>query len=121
MEYKRLGDSDLLVSEICLGTMTYGHQNTIEDASQQLDYAVDRGVNFIDTAEMYPVPGRAETQGKTEEYIGEYASFAMWRNSWDCRRWYRFRMPLIYSIACFRFTWLKRADLTVSRKSPPSI
>jgi aryl-alcohol dehydrogenase-like predicted oxidoreductase len=72
MEYKRLGDSDLLVSEICLGTMTYGHQNTIEDASQQLDYAVAQGINFIDTAEMYPVPGRAETQGKTEEYIGDW-------------------------------------------------
>lgn len=72
MEYKKLGDSDLLVSEICLGTMTYGHQNTIEDASQQLDYAVAQGINFIDTAEMYPVPGRAETQGKTEEYIGEW-------------------------------------------------
>ncbi len=72
MEYKKLGDSDLLVSEICLGTMTYGQQNTIEDARQQLDYAVAQGVNFIDTAEMYPVPGRAETQGKTEEYIGEW-------------------------------------------------
>src|SRR5919199_6285358 len=71
MEYKRLGESELLVSEICLGTMTYGHQNTIEDASQQLDYAVAQGINFIDTAEMYPVPGRAQTQGKTEEYIGE--------------------------------------------------
>jgi aryl-alcohol dehydrogenase-like predicted oxidoreductase len=72
MEYKKLGDSDLLVSEICLGTMTYGQQNTIEEAHQQLDYAVAQGVNFIDTAEMYPVPGRAETQGKTEEYIGEW-------------------------------------------------
>ncbi|MBE9126099.1 MULTISPECIES: NADP(H)-dependent aldo-keto reductase [unclassified Coleofasciculus] len=72
MEYKKLGDSDLLVSEICLGTMTYGQQNTVEDASEQLDYAVSQGVNFIDTAEMYPVPGRAETQGKTEEYIGQW-------------------------------------------------
>ncbi|MGK7876310.1 MAG: NADP(H)-dependent aldo-keto reductase [Xenococcaceae cyanobacterium] len=72
MKYNKLGHSDLLVSEICLGTMTYGQQNTIEDAQQQLDYAVSQGVNFIDTAEMYPVPGRAETQGKTEEYIGEW-------------------------------------------------
>ncbi|MBR8827753.1 MAG: NADP(H)-dependent aldo-keto reductase [Gomphosphaeria aponina SAG 52.96 = DSM 107014] len=72
MKYKKLGDSDLLVSEICLGTMTYGQQNTLEDAKQQLDYAVAQGVNFIDTAEMYPVPGKAETQGKTEEYIGEW-------------------------------------------------
>jgi len=72
MEYKQLGESDLRVSEICLGTMTYGQQNTIEDATEQLDYAISQGVNFIDTAEMYPVPGRAETQGKTEEYIGEW-------------------------------------------------
>lgn len=72
MQYKKLSDSDLLVSEICLGTMTYGQQNTIEDASQQLDYAISEGVNFIDTAEMYPVPTRSETQGKTEEYIGEW-------------------------------------------------
>lgn len=72
MKYNKLGDSDLLVSEICLGTMTYGQQNTVEEAAQQLDYAVANGVNFIDTAEMYPVPGRAETQGKTEEYIGEW-------------------------------------------------
>ena len=72
MKYNQLGDSELSVSEICLGTMTYGQQNTVEDAAQQLDYAVAQGVNFIDTAEMYPVPGRAETQGSTEAYIGEW-------------------------------------------------
>ncbi len=72
MKYKQLGESDLKVSEICLGTMTYGHQNTIEEAHQQLDYAVSQGVNFIDAAEMYPVPPRGETQGTTEAYIGEW-------------------------------------------------
>lgn len=72
MQYKQLGESNLKVSEICLGTMTFGQQNTIEDAHQQLNYAVERGVNFIDTAEMYPVPARAETQGLTEAYIGEW-------------------------------------------------
>ncbi|MBD2576325.1 aldo/keto reductase [Oscillatoria sp. FACHB-1406] len=72
MKYNKLGDSDLQVSEICLGTMTFGQQNTVEDAAEQLDRAIAGGVNFIDTAEMYPVPGRAETQGKTEEYIGEW-------------------------------------------------
>lgn len=72
MHYKQLGESDLKVSEICLGTMTYGQQNTIEEAYQQLDYAIAQGVNFIDTAEMYPVPARAETQGLTEAYIGEW-------------------------------------------------
>lgn len=72
MKYNKLGTSDLRVSEIALGTMTFGQQNTSADASEQLDYAVDQGVNFIDTAEMYPVPGKAETQGHTEEYVGEW-------------------------------------------------
>jgi aryl-alcohol dehydrogenase (NADP+) len=75
MQYKQLGESNLKVSEICLGTMTYGQQNTIEDAHQQLDYAVSCGVNFIDAAEMYPVPTRAETQGLTEAYIGEWLKY----------------------------------------------
>lgn len=72
MKYNQLGESDLKVSEICLGTMTYGRQNTIEDAHQQLDYAITQGVNFIDAAEMYPVPPSAETYGFTESYIGEW-------------------------------------------------
>lgn len=72
MQYKQLGQSDLSISEICLGTMTYGQQSTIEEAHQQLDYAVACGVNFIDAAEMYPVPARQETQGRTEEYIGQW-------------------------------------------------
>jgi aryl-alcohol dehydrogenase-like predicted oxidoreductase len=72
MKYNKIGSSDLIVSEICLGTMTYGQQNSLEEAKIQLDYAVSCGVNFFDTAEMYPVPGRAETQGKTEEYLGEW-------------------------------------------------
>jgi len=72
MKYNRLGESELNVSEICLGTMTYGQQNTIKDAHQQLDYAIAQGINFIDTAEMYPVPPRPVTQGLTESYIGEW-------------------------------------------------
>lgn len=72
MQYKQLGESDLKVSEICLGTMTFGQQNTIDEAHKQLDYAVAQGVNFIDAAEMYPVPTRAETYGSTETYIGEW-------------------------------------------------
>ncbi len=72
MKYKKLGASELLVSEICLGTMTYGQQNSIAEAHEQLDYAIARGINFIDTAEMYPVPPNAETQGRTEQYIGEW-------------------------------------------------
>lgn len=67
-----LGCSDLLVSKICLGTMTFGEQNTEADAHNQLDYALERGINFIDAAEMYPVMPRAETQGTTERFIGSW-------------------------------------------------
>jgi len=72
MEYRTLGSSDLKVSALCLGTMTFGEQNTEAEAHAQLDYAVERGVNFIDTAEMYPVPPRAETVHRTEQYIGAW-------------------------------------------------
>ncbi len=72
MKYNKLGSSDLNVSEICLGTMTWGEQNSEKDAHQQLEYAVTRGINFIDAAEMYPVPPRAETQGRTESYLGTW-------------------------------------------------
>jgi aryl-alcohol dehydrogenase-like predicted oxidoreductase len=72
MKIKQLGTSDLQVSEICLGTMTFGVQNTVEDARQQLDYATSRGINFFDAAETYPVPPSAETQGRTEEYLGHW-------------------------------------------------
>jgi aryl-alcohol dehydrogenase-like predicted oxidoreductase len=67
-----LGDSQLNVSSACLGTMTFGQQNTETEAHAQLDFAVDRGVNFIDTAEMYPVPPRAETCHRTETYVGTW-------------------------------------------------
>ena len=72
MEYRKLGRSDIDVSLICLGTMTWGEQNTEADAHDQLDYALDHEVNFIDTAEIYAVPTKAETQGLTEKYIGTW-------------------------------------------------
>jgi len=72
MQYRKLGHTDIDVSLICLGSMTWGEQNNETEAHQQLDYAVDHGVNFIDTAELYPSPVRAETQGKTETYIGSW-------------------------------------------------
>jgi aryl-alcohol dehydrogenase-like predicted oxidoreductase len=72
MKRTQLGRSGLQVSSVCLGTMTFGEQNTEADAHHQLDYAVERGINFIDTAEMYPVMGRAETQGSTERFIGSW-------------------------------------------------
>nr|WP_314543867.1 aldo/keto reductase [uncultured Massilia sp.] len=72
MKMNRLGKTDLLVSRVCLGTMTFGEQNTEADAHAQLDYALERGINFIDTAEMYPVPPSAGTQGSTERFIGSW-------------------------------------------------
>lgn len=72
MKYRKLGKSDVEVSVICLGTMTYGRQNTEKEAHQQLDYAIDQGVNFIDTAELYAVPSGKEYQGLTEKYIGTW-------------------------------------------------
>ena len=74
MEKRRLGRTDIFVSKICLGTMTYGEQNTEAEGHAQLDMAVDRGVNFIDTAELYPIPPKAETQGRTERTIGSWMS-----------------------------------------------
>jgi len=72
MIYRNLGQSDLQVSVICLGTMTFGEQNNERDAHSQLDLATERGVNFIDTAELYAVPPKEETQGLTEQYIGTW-------------------------------------------------
>jgi aryl-alcohol dehydrogenase-like predicted oxidoreductase len=72
MKQRPLGTTDIRVSELCLGTMTFGEQNSEADAFAQLDRAVAAGINFIDTAEMYPVPPRAETQGLTERYIGNW-------------------------------------------------
>ena len=72
MEYRRLGHSDLEVSHICLGTMTWGEQNGEAEAFEQIDYALDQGINFIDVAEMYPVPPKAETQGATESIVGNW-------------------------------------------------
>ena len=72
MIYSKLGYTDIEVSKICLGTMTFGEQNTEKEAHEQLDFSLEKGVNFIDTAEMYPVPPNAKTQGLTEKYIGSW-------------------------------------------------
>jgi aryl-alcohol dehydrogenase (NADP+) len=72
MQYRTLPGTKLDVSEVCLGTMTWGEQNTETEAHAQLDYAVGQGINFIDTAEMYPVPPKAKTQGRTEAYLGSW-------------------------------------------------
>lgn len=72
MEYRPLGRTDIQVSTVCLGSMTWGEQNSEEEGFRQMDYALDQGVNFIDTAEMYPIATRAETYGRTEEIIGNW-------------------------------------------------
>lgn len=72
MEYVKLGSSSLSVSKICLGTMTFGQQNTEAEGHEQMDFAFGEGVNFFDTAEMYPIPSRKETQGSTEVIIGTW-------------------------------------------------
>ena len=72
MEYRLLPHTDVKVSKICLGTMTFGNQNTESEGHQQMDYALEQGVNFFDTAELYPVPATAATQGETERIIGSW-------------------------------------------------
>ncbi len=72
MKYKKLGDTDLKVSLICLGTMTWGEQNTQEEGFEQMDFALEKGVNFFDTAELYAIPPKAKTYGRTEEIIGDW-------------------------------------------------
>jgi len=72
MNYRKLGNSDLDVSTICLGTMTWGEQNSQEEGFEQMDYALDQGINFFDAAEMYPSPCRKETCGETEKVIGNW-------------------------------------------------
>ncbi len=96
MEYRPLGDTDIQVSAICLGTMTFGEQNTASDAYAQLDLALDAGVNFIDTAEMYSIPPRADTMGRTEEFIG----------SWLAKRKARHRVVLATKVAGPGGDWL---------------
>ncbi len=106
MQYRQLGDSSLQISEIGLGTMTFGQQNTLEEAHQQLDYALYHGVNLIDTAEMYPVPARAETQGLTEEIVGK----------WLVRR-QRDRLILATKIAgpSRRMDWIRNGPQAIDR------
>lgn len=96
MNYRRLGTTDLNVSAICLGTMTWGVQNTEADGHEQMDYALAQGVNFFDTAEMYAVPPSPETYGKTESIIG----------SWFAKRKSRDKVILATKIAGNGLKWI---------------
>ncbi len=80
MELRKLGRTDLEVSKICLGTMTWGRQNTEAEGHEQMDYAVEQGINFFDTAEMYSVPARVDTVGATERIIGSWFKKTKKRN-----------------------------------------
>ena len=93
MNYKKLGNTNLDVSTICLGTMTWGEQNTQNEGFEQMDYALDQGVNFWDTAEIYSVPPKKETFGHTEIIIGN------WFNKTKKRIYFQRLLGLINSIA----------------------
>lgn len=97
MEYRKLGRTGIDVSLICLGTMTWGRQNTEKDGHAQMDYALSRGVNFFDTAEMYAVPPNAGTYGRTEEIIG----------TWFASRKNRDKVVLASKIAGPGLNWIR--------------
>tara|TARA_B100001750_G_C15487546_1_gene589203 strand:- start:144 stop:1196 length:1053 start_codon:yes stop_codon:yes gene_type:complete len=101
MKYNKLGKTDISVSSICLGTMTWGEQNSEKDSYQQMDYALDSGINFFDTAELYAIPPRPETAGLTEEYIG----------NWFKKRGKRDKVVLATKVAGrSEMTWLRNKE-----------
>ncbi len=107
MKYKRLGTTDLDVSLICLGTMTWGTQNSEKDAFEQMDYSVDQGVNFFDTAELYSVPPTAESYGKTEIIIG----------NWFKKRQNREKIILASKVAGPGLDWIRGGKNNFSEKN----
>ena len=112
MELRNLGRTDIKVTSVCLGTMTWGQQNSETEAHEQLDYALDRGINFIDVAEMYPIPGRAETQGRTESYIG----------TWIAARQNRDKYILATKVTGRSgMTWTRDGDVPMTRHTPEQI
>ncbi len=111
MEYRELGRSGVQVSRLCLGTMTFGEQNTEAEGHAQLDYALGRGINFIDASEIYPIPPKPETQGRTEAIIG----------TWLAARRQRDKMVIATKVAGRgKMTWL-RQDRTATRQSAAQI
>src|SRR5258706_15173080 len=111
MKRNRLGASGLEVTDICLGTMTWGEQNTESEAHSQIAWALENGINFIDTAEMYPVPPRKETQGSTEKIVGSWLG----RN-----RGKRAQVVLASKIAGpGRRDWIRNGETHVSKKTIP--
>ena len=107
MKYRKLGRTGLDVSLICLGTMTWGRQNNETEGHEQMDYALDQGVNFWDTAEMYAVPPTAETYGKTEEIIG----------TWFAKTGKRSDVILATKIAGPGIGWIRGGNYKIDRKN----
>ncbi len=107
MIYKKLGLTDLDVSLICLGTMTWGRQNTQSQGHEQMDYAFDKGVNFFDTAEMYAVPPNPDTYGKTEEIIGTWFNKAKTRD----------KVILASKVAGSALPWIRGGDYKIDREN----
>lgn len=107
MKYHKLGRTGLDVSVICLGTMTWGRQNTEAEGHEQMDYALDQGVNFWDTAEMYAIPPTAETYGKTEEIIG----------TWFAKTGRRDEVILASKIAGPGMSWVRDGNAIIDRKN----
>ena len=107
MNYRKLGNTDLKVSTICLGTMTWGEQNTQKEAFEQMDYALEKGVNFFDTAELYAIPPKKETYGKTEEIIG----------NWFKEKKNRNKIILATKISGPGLSWIRGGELQYTEKS----
>lgn len=107
MEYRRLGRTNLKVSAICLGTMTWGRQNTEAEGHAQMDMALEHGVNFFDTAEMYAVPPTPDTYGKTESIIG----------SWFAARKNRDKVILASKVAGPGLRWIRGGNYRIDRKN----
>ena len=107
MNYKKLGNTDIEVSTICLGTMTWGEQNNQRDAFEQMNYALDRGVNFFDTAEIYPSPCFKKTYGSTEKIIG----------NWFKEKKNREQIILASKVSGPGISWVRGGGLQYSKKS----
>ncbi len=107
MKYNKLGRTDLDVSLICLGTMTWGRQNTEEEGHEQMDYALEQGVNFFDTAEMYSIPPSEETYGRTEEIIG----------TWFAKSGNRDKVILASKIAGPALPWIRGGNAKIDRQN----
>ena len=107
MNYRKLGNTDLDVSTICLGTMTWGEQNSQEEGFEQMDYALEQEINFFDTAELYAVPPKKETYGKTEEIIG----------NWFHKRKSREKVILASKIAGNGLSWIRNGGFQYDEKN----